>query len=80
MADDVITARGEPRMLIDGRLVDAESGRTFENEDPSTEEIIGSVADATAEDAARAVAAARKAFDDTSWSTDHAFRAGTADP
>ncbi|MGH2686116.1 MAG: aldehyde dehydrogenase family protein [Actinomycetota bacterium] len=74
MADDVITVRGEPRMLIDGELVEASSGGTFENEDPATEETIGTVADATPEDAARAVAAARRAFDETSWSTDHKFR------
>jgi aldehyde dehydrogenase (NAD+) len=74
MADSVITVRGEDRMLIDGRLVEAESGKTFENEDPATEEVIGNAADASPQDAARAVAAARKAFDETSWSTDHALR------
>jgi aldehyde dehydrogenase (NAD+) len=74
MADDVITVRGEPRMLIDGNLVDAESGRTFDNENPATEEIIGVAADASPEDASRAIAAARRAFDETSWSTDRALR------
>ncbi|MCW2524421.1 MAG: aldehyde dehydrogenase [Frankiales bacterium] len=62
-------------MLIDGELVDAASGRTFDNINPATEEVLGQVADASAEDMQRAIAAARRAFDETSWSTDHAFRA-----
>jgi aldehyde dehydrogenase (NAD+) len=66
---------GERRMLIDGELVDAISGRTFDNVNPATEEVLGQVADAGAEDMQRAIAAARRAFDETSWSTDHAFRA-----
>lgn len=66
---------GERRMLIDGQLVDATSGRTFDNVNPATEEVLGQVADASADDMQRAIAAARRAFDETSWSTDHAFRA-----
>lgn len=68
------TTIAEPRMLIDGRLVDAASGRTFSNENPATEEIIGEVADGGPEDVAAAVAAARRAFDGTSWATDHKLR------
>lgn len=66
---------GEPRMLIDGRLVQSSKGATFPNENPATEEIIGEAADATREDLARAVGAARRAFDETTWSTAPAFRA-----
>ncbi|MGX7680027.1 aldehyde dehydrogenase family protein [Jatrophihabitans sp. DSM 45814] len=66
---------GESRMLIDGKLVEAASGRTFENINPATEEVLGQVADADASDMQRAIGAARRAFDETSWSTDHAFRA-----
>jgi aldehyde dehydrogenase (NAD+) len=65
----------ETRNLIDGVLVGASNGNTFENVSPSTEEVIGTVADGTKDDMLRAVAAARRAFDETSWSTDHAFRA-----
>jgi aldehyde dehydrogenase (NAD+) len=65
---------GETRMLIDGRLVDAASGATFDNVDPATEEVLGQVADAGADDMERAIAAARRAFDQTDWSTNHAFR------
>src|SRR5690349_16973593 len=68
------TAQGEVRMLIDGELVEASSGKTFDNINPATEEVLGPVADASAEDMQRAIAAARRAFDETDWSTNHAFR------
>src|SRR5690242_11266539 len=64
----------ETRMLIDGKLVDADSGRTFDNVNPATEEVIGEVADASAAEMQRAIAAARRAFDETDWSTNHALR------
>jgi aldehyde dehydrogenase (NAD+) len=62
-------------MLIDGRLVPARGGRSYENVNPATEEVIGRVADATPEDMDAAIAAARRAFDSTGWSRDLAFRA-----
>jgi aldehyde dehydrogenase (NAD+) len=65
---------GEARMLIDGKLVEASGGRTFENINPATETSIGRVADANADDVDRAIGAARRAFDDTDWSTNRAFR------
>ena len=68
------TVQGETRMLIDGELVLAESGATFDNVNPATEEVLGPVADASAADMQRAIVAARRAFDETNWSTDHAFR------
>ncbi len=74
MGDTTLTGLGEPRMLIDGELVDAASGATFDNIDPATEETLGTTADAGPEDVERAVAAARHAFDETGWSTAHAFR------
>ncbi|MFD6882509.1 aldehyde dehydrogenase [Rhodococcus sp. BL-253-APC-6A1W] len=61
-------------LLIDGKLVPG-SGGTFEVFDPSTEELLGKAADATAADMDAAIEAARRAFDDTDWSRDHAFRA-----
>jgi aldehyde dehydrogenase (NAD+) len=64
----------EPRMLVDGRLVEASGGRTFANVNPATEEELGQVADASAEDMHRAIIAARRAFDDTDWSTNRSFR------
>jgi aldehyde dehydrogenase (NAD+) len=64
----------EQRMLIDGKLVPAERGDTFDNVNPATEEILGAVANATRDDMERAVAAARHAFDTTDWASDHLGR------
>jgi aldehyde dehydrogenase (NAD+) len=65
---------GEVRMLIDGKLVEAADGKRFDNINPATEEVLGRVADASAEDMRQAIAAARRAFDETDWSTNRAFR------
>ena len=64
----------ETKLLIDGELVSAASGKTYPNINPATEEVMGQVADAGPEDMERAIAAARHAFDETDWSTNHAFR------
>ncbi|MGD0392354.1 MAG: aldehyde dehydrogenase family protein [Acidimicrobiales bacterium] len=64
----------ESRLLIDGKLVEAGGGKTFENVNPATEEVLGQVADASPEDMDRAIAAARRAFDETDWSTNRSFR------
>lgn len=64
----------ESRMLIDGKLVDAASGKTYDNVNPATEEVAGQVADGGAEDMERAIDAARRAFDDTGWASDPKFR------
>jgi aldehyde dehydrogenase (NAD+) len=61
-------------MLIEGKLTDAASGRTFPNVNPATEETIGEVADGGVDDMERAIAAARTAFDDTDWSTNRELR------
>ncbi len=68
------TVIGESRMLIDGELVEARSGDQFPNVDPATEEVLGYTADAGADDIDAAIAAARRAFDETDWATNHAFR------
>src|SRR5690606_1950807 len=64
-------------LLIDGKLVPATGGRTFTSFNPATEEAIGEAADATVEDVERAIAGARHAFDETSWSTDTKARANS---
>ena len=69
-----MTALGERRMLIDGALVDAEGGATFDNVNPATEAVLGPVADGSRADMERAIAAARRAFDTTAWATDPALR------
>jgi aldehyde dehydrogenase (NAD+) len=61
-------------MLIDGKLVEATGGKTFSNVNPATEEVLGYVADASGEDMEQAISAARRAFDDTDWSTNRSFR------
>jgi acyl-CoA reductase-like NAD-dependent aldehyde dehydrogenase len=65
----------DERLLIDGELVPAEAGRTFETVNPATGSLLGHAPDASVGDAQRAIVAARRAFDTTSWATDHAFRA-----
>jgi aldehyde dehydrogenase (NAD+) len=65
------------RMLIDGKLVEAE--RTYPTVDPATGRVFAHAPDASVADAEAAVAAARRAFDTTSWPTDVAFRARCLD-
>jgi aldehyde dehydrogenase (NAD+) len=71
---DTAPVHGELRMLIDGKLVEARSGQVFDNINPATEEVLGVVADAGHEDMDEAIAAARRAFDESDWSTNHEFR------
>src|SRR5208282_3934200 len=59
-------ARGQ--LLIDGRWRDAQDGATMTTSDPTTEEVITEVAKAAAADAALAVEAASRAFEDGPWS------------
>jgi acyl-CoA reductase-like NAD-dependent aldehyde dehydrogenase len=67
--------RHDERLLIGGELVAAEGGQAFETINPSTGAVLGTAADASVGDAKRAIEHARRAFDTTTWSTDHAFRA-----
>ena len=64
----------ESKLFINGQLVDAISAKTYPNINPATEEVMGQVADAGPEDMELAIAAARRAFDETDWSTNHQFR------
>ena len=54
-------------MLIDGEWVAASSGGEREIVDPANSETIATVPEGTREDAKRAVAAARRAFDEGPW-------------
>ena len=56
------------RLLIDGKLVEAASGKTFPVYNPATGAILMQVAEADSADVDRAVKAARKAFDEGPWS------------
>jgi aldehyde dehydrogenase (NAD+) len=61
-------------MLIDGALTEAADGGVYDNVNPATGQVIGVAADGGHADIDTAIAAARRAFDETSWSTDHSFR------
>src|ERR1700678_2291549 len=65
----------ERRMLIDGELGASSGGRGLDNINPATEEVLGQVADGTADDMRRAIGAARRAFDETDWSVNKELRA-----
>src|ERR1700761_1461824 len=62
------TATKTYQMYIDGQFVDGSTGKSFSVYDPSTEEVIAECPAGTAKDVDRAVAAARKAFDEGPWS------------
>ena len=55
------------KLLINGDLVDAVSGKSFPVYDPSTGQVMAHVAEADAADVDKAVKAARKAFDEGPW-------------
>jgi aldehyde dehydrogenase (NAD+) len=69
-----VTIWHEDRLLIDGELVAAEGGATYDTISPSTGEVLGTAADASLGDTDRAIKAARRAFDTTDWATDVKFR------
>ncbi len=56
------------QLYIDGQFVDSASGETFQSINPATEQPVAEVARANREDAKRAIAAARRAFDEGPWS------------
>jgi aldehyde dehydrogenase (NAD+) len=64
----------EHRMLLDGELVASSTGAEFDNINPATENVLGQVADGTAADLGHAVTAARRAFDESGWASNHALR------
>ncbi|MBO9708700.1 MAG: aldehyde dehydrogenase [Caulobacter sp.] len=65
---DAISTLALPgRAVIDGALVGAASGATFDNVSPRDGKILNRVAACQAEDVARAAAGARAAFEDGRW-------------
>lgn len=65
-----MTKLPDAKLFIDGQLCDAEGGRTYDVIGPWTGEPVGKAADATAADVDRAIAAARRAFDETDWASE----------
>lgn len=55
------------KLLIDGKWVDAEAGKTFETRNPADDEILAKVPEGGKADIDKAVKAARKAFDHGPW-------------
>jgi aldehyde dehydrogenase (NAD+) len=72
IADAAPESQVDRRLLIDGRLITAD--RTFPSFNPATGAAIGHAPDAGVEQAEAAIAAARRAFDTTSWPTDVELR------
>jgi aldehyde dehydrogenase (NAD+) len=72
IADAPPETQVDRRLLIDGRLVTA--GKTFPSINPATGAVIGHAPDAGVGDTEAAIAAARRAFDTTSWPTDVELR------
>jgi aldehyde dehydrogenase (NAD+) len=70
-----ITAVPAAQQLIDGKLVSASDGTSYPILNPATGLEIGQAPDGTAADVEGAIDAARRAFDETDWSTNAEFRA-----
>src|SRR5277367_411473 len=56
------------KLLINGKWVEAASGKTFASYNPATGEVLANVAEGDREDIDRAVKAARAAFETGPWS------------
>ncbi len=72
VSTDESQPHADRRLLVDGCLV--ETARTYPSLNPATGDVLGYAPEATVEDAAAAIAAARKAFDTTDWSTNAELR------
>ena len=62
-----VTQSTPEAMFIDGKSTEGASGKRIPVFDPSTEEVIAEIPDASASEVDRAVAAARRAFDHDGW-------------
>src|SRR3977135_2994613 len=74
IAAATVSFNPETRLFIGGQLRESSTGKTVDNVNPATEEVLGVATDASANDMDEAIAAARRAFDTTDWSTNHEFR------
>lgn len=62
MSNSVAQNTRKLRQLIDGKWVDAEDGKTFEDRNPFTDDVFAEVPASTGADARRAIEAAERAF------------------
>jgi betaine-aldehyde dehydrogenase len=67
MASSMTSAQGAYQLYIDGQFLGNASGKTFPVYDPSTEEVLADVVEASAVEVDLAVRAARRAFDSGPW-------------
>jgi len=74
VSDEHVITDTPDRLLINGELRAASNAATFDNINPSTGGVAGVAPDATAEDMEAAITSARRAFDETDWANDVAFR------
>lgn len=61
--------KSEKKLLINGKWVAAESGKTFETINPATGKVLSKVAEGSKADVDKAVTAARKAVEEGPWRT-----------
>ncbi|TAL04306.1 MAG: aldehyde dehydrogenase family protein [Rhodospirillaceae bacterium] len=66
----------EAKLYINGVVRKAAGNKTYDTISPWTGEVIGKAADASPADVEEAIATARRAFDETDWSTNHQLRHG----
>jgi len=59
--------KSDAKIFIDGKFMDAASGKTFDNISPSQNRVIGQIASGDVEDVNRAVASAKRVFDTGTW-------------
>jgi aldehyde dehydrogenase (NAD+) len=71
-----MTKLPEAKLYIDGKIRPAAGGKTYEVIGPWTGDVVTNAADASAADVEEAIAAARRTFDTTDWSTNHEKRLG----
>src|SRR5215471_7851780 len=71
-----MTILPEAKLYIDGVVRPAAGGKTYDVIGPWTGEVVTKAADASAADVEEAIAAARRAFDETDWATNHERRYG----
>lgn len=69
-----MTMLPDAKLYIDGQMREAEGGKTFDIVSPWTGQPVGKAADASAADVEAAIVAARRAFDETDWSSNIALR------
>ena len=64
----------ESKLYINGEIRRATGDKTYDVIGPWTGEVVSKAADASPADVEAAIVAARRAFDTTDWSSNHAYR------